>query len=65
MKTSSIDTEQKSIEKLKQRQKTEVENVIDQELKLEMLRKENEQKEFLARIKEEKLKEAISNREGI
>ena len=59
----SVDSDQKAIEKLKIRQKAEVENLIDQELKLEMLRKENEQKDQLSNIKEARNKEAIKRKQ--
>ena len=62
-KSPAPDTDQKAIEKLKIRQKAEVENLIDQELKLEMLRNENEQKDQLAIMKEARNKEYLMKKQ--
>jgi len=59
-KSSSMDKDQRAIEKLKMRQKAEVENLIDQELKMEMMRKENEMKDYQAKVKEQQLRVALT-----
>jgi hypothetical protein len=56
---SSLGSEMKAIEKIKERQKKEINKLIDYEIKMEIMKKENEEKLMKQRVKEEKLKNEL------
>ena len=56
---SSLENEKKAIEKIKERQKKEINKLIDYEIKMEIMKKENEDKLMKQRMKEEKIKNEL------
>jgi len=55
-KMTAIENEKRAIEKIKERQKKEINKMIDYEIKMEIIKKDNEDKLQKQRIKEEKIK---------